>query len=212
MTILLTDAGPAPADALLTRIGGRPLAPAGTGWPTCATCGGPLQFLAQIVLDPAGAEGSGVLSLFACQIDPGRCHDWSATSGANRALLFPAEGLEPIPLPALDEDTEEEVLVRSTVHALAPHTEDGDDHDAARAAWAERTGLPTRQVLGGLGGAPAWLQDDETPTCPACATPMPLAAQLQEGPDPTGAMNFGSGRGYAFTCRPCTRAAFLWQC
>ncbi|WP_371494421.1 hypothetical protein OG871_04875 [Kitasatospora sp. NBC_00374] len=41
---------------------------------------------------------------------------------------------------------------------------------------------------------------------------MRLAVQLQEGPDPVTAMNFGGGRAYAFTCSPCTGAAFLWQC
>ncbi|GGN23386.1 hypothetical protein GCM10011609_76180 [Lentzea pudingi] len=83
------------------------------------------------------------------------------------------------------------------VTALRPHSAD------------ERTEEP---VLGRLGGEPDWLQDDETPACPTCATRMTFAAQLEEGYDFSTAANFGGGgRGYVFHCRPCGNAAFLWQ-
>lgn len=223
MTILLTDAGPVPGDAPVTRIGGVPLAPRGTRWPHCGTCGGPMQFLAQILLGPegtggagsgAGAEGSatGVVALFACQNNPGGCRDWEAFSGANLVLVLPADGLLPVARPALAEDADEHVLVRATVHAAARQTERAADYTAARSAWAERTGVPPKHVLGQYGGEPDWLQYDQTPSCPSCATGMPLVAQLQEGPDAIGAMNFGfGGRGYAFACVPCGHGAFLWQ-
>ncbi|MFJ3792841.1 hypothetical protein [Kitasatospora sp. NPDC090091] len=68
-------------------------------------------------------------------------------------------------------------------------------------------------MLGRLGGEPDWLQYDETPSCSSCARPMAFVAQLQEGPDPVTAMNFGGGgTAYAFACEPCAGAAFLWQC
>lgn len=195
-----------------------------------------MQFLAQILLDEVeGAAGAGeagrpgsVLALFACQNDPGGCADWDPASGGNRALVFPAEGLEPIPLPEPEQsddesddedeydeddyDDEENVLLLDGTRAVARAPEDESDYARAREAWATRSGRPTSDVLGQLGGAPAWLQWDQTPSCRACARPMPLVAQLQEGRDPGPVMNFGSGRAYAFACEPCAEAAFLWQC
>ncbi|KJY36107.1 DUF1963 domain-containing protein [Streptomyces sp. NRRL S-495] len=238
MTTLITEGGPVAADATVTRTGGVPLAPPGTAWPSCADCGGPLQFLAQIVLDGSGAAVAGspgpqdrVLVLFACQNRPGVCQDWEARSGANLALILPARGLAPIPLPVpadLDEDEdddeddldapdedefEEEVLLLGATRAAEPQLlPEAQDFDSARAAWAARTGRPRNHVLGQLNGTPAWLQYDQTPTCASCAEPMRLAVQFQEGPDPLTAMNFGSGRAYAFVCSPCTDAVFLWQC
>ncbi|MFJ8436971.1 DUF1963 domain-containing protein [Kitasatospora sp. NPDC094019] len=241
MTTLITEGGPVADDATVTRTGGVPLAPPGTAWPTCADCGGPMRFLAQIVLDGSGAAVTGgpgpqdrVLVLFACQNRPGECRDWDARSGANVALVLAADALVPIPLPVRsdpegredadpdededdfgdedDEDDEDLLLLGATRAAEAQFLADAPDFDRARAAWADRTGRPRTHVLGQLNGAPAWLQNDETPDCPACAEPMRLAVQLQEGPDPVTAMNFGSGRAYAFTCSPCAGAAFLWQC
>ncbi|CAN3984688.1 hypothetical protein [Kitasatospora purpeofusca] len=245
MTTLITEGGPVAADATVTRIGGVPLAPPGTAWPSCADCGGPLQFLAQIVLDRSGAAVTGgpgrqdrLLVLFACQNRPGVCRDWEARSGANLALVLPAQGLVPIPLPVPtdldegedegkgeehdpddpdefqdDEDDEDEVLLLGATRAAEPQVfPDATDFDSARAAWAARTGRPRNHVLGQLNGTPAWLQYDQRPSCATCAEPMRLAVQLQEGPDPLTAMNFGSGRAYAFTCSACTDAAFLWQC
>ncbi|MEJ8640247.1 hypothetical protein WKI68_00115 [Streptomyces sp. MS1.HAVA.3] len=63
-----------------------------------------------------------------------------------------------------------------------------------------------------LRGEPDWIQDDETPDCPSCATHMAFAAELEEDYDfATGANFGGGGRGYVFTCQPCGEAAFLWQ-
>ncbi len=111
------------------------------------------------------------------------------------------------------EDDEDEVLLLGATRAAEPQVfPDAPDFDSARAAWAARTGRPRNHVLGQLNGTPAWLQYDQRPSCATCAEPMRLAVQLQEGPDPLTAMNFGSGRAYAFTCSACTDAAFLWQC
>ncbi|GAA2790986.1 hypothetical protein GCM10010505_18270 [Kitasatospora aburaviensis] len=251
----MIDSGPIDADAPVTRVGGVPLAPEGTAWPCCSSCDGPMQFLAQIVLadldSDDGGSGSGpsaqrgVLALFACQNDPGACEDWDASSGGNRALVFPLDGLQPIPLPRPDgkdaedaddaeedgyghgnafdqdeydhedddEDDDEGVLLLGATRAVGLDQEGDPDYGRARAAWAARTGNATSAVLGQLGGRPDWLQFDETPSCSSCARPMSFVAQLQEGPDPITAMNFGGGgRAYAFVCEPCAGAAFLWQC
>ncbi|MGW1074473.1 DUF1963 domain-containing protein [Streptomyces sp. NPDC002537] len=216
MTTLMIDAGPVAADAPVTRTGGVPLAPAGAAWPGCASCDGPMQFLAQLALDdlPGGTgRGRGVLSLFMCRNDPGMCDEWDPAEGGNRALLFPADGLVPIPLPELGEDGDEETLRLGAVRAVAYETVATEDYDEGGEEWAGRTGRPSHDILGQLGGTPSWLQHDETPACPSCSRPMPLAVQLEEGPDHLTAMNFGGGgSAYAFACEPCVRAVFMWQC
>lgn len=69
------------------------------------------------------------------------------------------------------------------------------------------------QILGHVGGDPDWLQNDETPLCPTCMSPMTFIAELEEGHDYATAPNFGGGgRGYVFHCDHCTKAAFLFQC
>ncbi|MEU7605642.1 DUF1963 domain-containing protein [Streptomyces sp. NPDC041003] len=196
MTTLLLDGGPVAPDAPVTRTGGTPLAPAGTAWPTCASCAAPLQFLAQIHLgDLPGhtAPTPGVLALFMCANRPGQCEQWSPTAGGNLALLLPADRLEPVRPP---DEADQDLLGLGAVRAAVPAP----------------TAPATATILGRLGGTPDWLQYDETPDCPTCARPMDFAAELTEGPDPVTAMNFGSGRAYVHTCTPCGRAALLWQC
>ncbi|MFE2283934.1 hypothetical protein ACFXDJ_07160 [Streptomyces sp. NPDC059443] len=224
-TTLMTYAGPGEPDAPVTRTGGNPLAPAGTAWPGCATCGGPMRFLAQIVLDeegrPVAAEGLAqggraqgrVMAVFMCCNNPGMCEEWSPTAGGNRALLFPAEALRPMPVPEPEKDGDGGSLVLGAVNSVALVVMDCADYGSAREEWATRGGNSPANVLGQLGGEPDWLQGDETPSCPACTRPMDLIAQLEEGPDYATAMNFGGGgSAYSFACAPCARAVFLWQC
>ncbi|MFJ9942589.1 hypothetical protein [Streptomyces erythrochromogenes] len=195
MTTLLLDGGPVAPDSPVSRTGGVPLGPAGMVWPVCGACAGPLQFLAQLVLD------AGVLALFMCAHRPGGCAQWSPSAGGNLALLLPAGDLVPVPVP---RGADPEVLGLGAVRAAVP-----SGAGAAAEAGAATEG---RAVLGSLGGEPDWLQYDETPDCPSCARPMGFAAGLEEGPDPVTAMNFGSGRAYAHVCGGCGRAALLWQC
>jgi hypothetical protein len=182
--MLLIYDGVTTADAATPRTGGIPLVPAGSVWPTCRECEGAMQFLAHLPLD------IGVVAVFFCQNDPGMCGDWDPTGGANRAYLFSGE-LAPASVPA------DGASLLGAVTALRLHPAD------------EPTDAP---VLGRLGGAPDWLQGDETPGCPSCATRMTFTADLEEGHDFATSANFGGGgRGYLFSCQPCGEAAFLWQ-
>ncbi|WP_394617627.1 hypothetical protein JNUCC0626_00575 [Lentzea sp. JNUCC 0626] len=172
------------ADAPVLRTGGVPLVPAGFTWPLCRECGEAMQFLAHLPLD------FGTVAVFMCQDDPGMCDCWDAVSGANRACLFTG------PLSAAVVPAEGETLL-GAVTALRPHSDDEPAEES---------------VLGKLGGEPEWWQNDETPVCPSCTTPMTFTAQLEEGHDHTTAINFGGGgRGYVFHCQACEEAAFVWQ-
>jgi hypothetical protein len=176
-----------------------------------------MQFLVQVLLDgrarPTGrVDGRAelVMSIFMCQIDPGMCEAWSPTDGANRAFLFPADELEPMAAPAVEDRT---VLYLGAANSVELAESPLDDYGSAREEWASAGDRELPHVLGQLGGTPHWLQGDETPSCEGCGMDMELTAQWEEGPHYATAMNFGGGgMGYAFTCGPCRKAAFLWQC
>ncbi len=213
-TTLMTYAGPVDDRAPVTRTGGVPLVPAGFTWPQCAACSGPMQFLAQLLVNAPGTQGAGpaasaecVLPVFMCQNDPGLCDEWDPVAGGNRALLFPRAGLTAAPVPAEGRTLLQETCgVDCTVTGAAPYHK-------ARSHWSQAHGRPVRDVLGQLGGVPSWLRHDETPICPSCTRPMSFMAQLEEGRDYRTAMNFGGdGCGYVFACAPCREGSFLWQC
>jgi hypothetical protein len=73
-----------------------------------------------------------------------------------------------------------------------------------------------------IGGAPGWIQYDDTPACPACGGTMKFAAELEGFGEWDGSQaqyigqNFGdAGSSYIFLCaNECgpRGAAFLWQC
>jgi len=92
------------------------------------------------------------------------------------------------------------------VSYLAARAQDTDDDD-----YCEAVDAPASQVVGKLGGAPLWIQADETPNC-ECGARMAFVAQLECSGG--GGINFGDcGTGYAFVCPSCReRAKFLWQC
>jgi hypothetical protein len=167
-----------------------------------------MQFLAQLPLD-ALEEASGhedqTLLLFQCQNDPGMCDDWDANGGGNAALLVSSSSREPLQVPIGETLLSSETRL-SRVSYLAVHAQKTDDDD-----YCEAVDAPASQVVGKLGGAPLWIQADETPNC-ECGSPMTFVAQLEcRG---GGGINFGDcGAGYAFVCPSCrARAKFLWQC
>ncbi|WP_159672502.1 hypothetical protein [Streptomyces mexicanus] len=129
---------------------------------------------------------------------------------AHQALLFPTDGLQPLPQP---DDVDQDLLLLGSVRAVSLVHVDEPDYDKASEEWSARNAHSASSVLGHFGGRPAWIQGDETPSCLSCAPPMSLVVQLEEGPDHSTAMNFGGcGGAYAFACELCGRAKFLWQC
>jgi hypothetical protein len=195
MTTLMIYAGSGDGTGLATRTGGLPLVPAGFAWPHCATCGGPMRFLAQLLPDPRG-----LVSIFMCHNKPGLCEEWDPAEGGNRAFLFATEALAGASgAPAADTVLSEV----STVELVAVEAEYGD----ACEAW-----IDPGAILGQLGGRPGWMQHDDVPDCATCAEPMSFVAQLEEGREGGSTMNFGGGSAYVFVCKPCGEAAFLWQC
>ncbi len=197
--LLIHDPQPPAETEPVTRFGGRPPGP-DAPWPTCRSCQTPQQFLGQIRLeDPAR-----LLLLFQCEYDPGACETWEADAGANHAETLLLDGtplaLRPVPTTGL--------TTRPATYGARTEPSSAADYDTARNAWTGRG----RDILGLLGGAPSWIQGDQTPACPDCAAPMRFVAQLEQGPDAASEMNLGGGCAYVFECTCAHRPArLLWQ-
>jgi hypothetical protein len=188
-----------------TVFGGRPSAPNGSiEWPVCRLCEGNMQFLGQL----RHGESGRLLLLFMCQNEPGLCDEWNSDGGGNKVLSVTSSSLQLVQPP-----TQGEVL-RPTRYGAKVIEHPENDYDAARGTWAASNSASPREILGQLGGAPAWVQNEEVPICASCGESMQLVAQLEQGPDSETEMNFGGGGcAYVFSCS-CNpeNAKFLWQC
>ena len=197
-----------PASHARGSIGGAPLAEATTRWPMCRTCGGPMQFLAQLPLDECGiselASRGQHLLMFQCGNDPGMCDEWDANGGGNAALLVSDKTLQKLEAPPGPTLLDAESPITFQEYDDSRQDESPDDA-YCQALEADR------RVLGKVGGRPLWIQNDETPSCD-CGAKMMFVAQLENHGG--GGINFGdSGAGYAFACPTCPRSAkFLFQC
>jgi hypothetical protein len=204
VSLLIADAGTGLKDG--TRFGGQPMAPRdGFSWPTCASCESEMHFLGQLRADEQSGED--LLLLFMCQSDPGMCDEWDADAGGNKVVAVSADGA------ALAKPADKKNALRPTSYAAKIAHVAGDDYDTARSEWSKSSGKSQRQVLGQIGGRPAWLQGEEIPSCNACSEPMSFVAQLEEGPDADTSMNFGGGGcAYVYRCG-CSKdqAKMLWQ-
>jgi hypothetical protein len=166
-----------------------------------------MQYLGRISIPGDVASERHVL-LFMCQNNPGGCNEWEPGGGGNLAQVVVGPITKDVAVPTTGATLRETAYSASIVSSLL------EGYVAACKAWAKENGMALREVLGQIGGHPAWLQADETPSCDACNKPMRFLAQLEEGPDWRTAMNFGGcGWAYVFDCS-CgnPRGKFLWQC
>jgi hypothetical protein len=130
------------------KLGGIPWGLPRSSWPRCRSCKAPQVLLAQLVhhaerLD-LGAVGR-VVFVFQCA-DQERCATADGASGANAVVVVDAADLEhgPTRLP----HPEMEVVTEARVLKWKEHeVEDGETNDEGTA----------------VGGAPCWLQRDDTP-------------------------------------------------
>lgn len=191
--------------ASLAQFGGSPVLAAGERWPACAGCDQPMQFFLQFPLAslPASfaARGAGILQLFYCSQDDGKCETWRPFSGTHlvRVLTGPAmpathpTGLAPFPVCAIEQWQELSDYPQPAEHDELGLVYDYDVPNKRMSVTCGDLGVVVRDLpiepdaseaiaiaAAGdkLGGWPMWVQDVEYPVCPQCDRRMELVFQV----------------------------------
>ena len=192
--LLLKGDAPDP-EAIVTRVGGRPLAPLHFVWPTCGECGAAMQFLAQVRLSDAEPSWSDrLLLVFACQDPASLCACGEPGSSASFAVCVGLDDLAP------REPPSEALHALRPVDGLVCRPFEGAYEDARAAVQ------PPDFVFGHLGD-PADSVSGFVPICPRCEGPMRFVVQLEQGWDADTAMSFNGVTAFAYACAACPETA-----
>lgn len=173
---------PVPLTDASTRFGGQPAWTGPPTWPLSASLREPMTFVGQVLLPPADDRPERLLLLFLAGRDGEDVENtWEPEAGENALLCQPGR-------------------VPGFVDTIAAPTGPSVGEDVAVTLVP---GDP--DTLSYVGGAPTWLQQDETPPG------FDFAFQLDSTELPF-AVNFGdAGVGYAFVDHRAGEGRFLWQ-
>ncbi len=222
-----------------SRFGGAPEMPAGEAWPVCAGCDDPMRFFLQVDLDalPPGApgRGTGLLQLFYCSRDDGKCETWSPFSGTHLVRILKGSGAETAAPP--DVETFPAGFIEGWAAEVdAPDPQEHEplgivyDYDFRAKSVTVRCAefgielpalsfdlspaetISTASAGDKWGGWPNWVQGVEYPACPECAKPMRLLLQV-DSEDNVPYMFGDVGCGHITQCPEHTDVlAFGWAC
>ncbi|MBM82305.1 MAG: hypothetical protein CMJ78_17195 [Planctomycetaceae bacterium] len=204
------------------KIGGCPVLYEETEWPVCDSCDSEMDFLAQISLkDPMQLSRKFDMAYaFMCPADSD-CETWDPWSGSNCVILQRHSENAYVGTRRATPDFGSYPDYKVTFSESAEPDVDTADVDVASRL---RTQVSSETKIGGV---PAWIQSNESPTCPECGGDMAFIAQLKaelDGQLPADrgqwenyhTLKFGDvGLGYLFLCKDeccADGAAFLWQC
>ena len=211
----------APIAAAVTKFGGQPHWVAAPQWPLSRLTEKPMQFIAQIRLDPPLFAGVGgrMAYLFMSGDDEYVDSTWEPDGGENALVIQPGLYDGPsAPLRAgpslyrLVEQPGQSHYEREPVEfGIESHLVQEPDYQPRdeRAEWtAQATEAYVRGLSGNkIGGAPLFLQGDEFPP----GATWRLVMQLDSAAVPF-FVNFGdAGVGYAFIDESERLGRFLWQ-
>lgn len=196
----------------VTKFGGKPVWLTEPQWPLSAGSGNPMQFIAQIALDPEIFPGTAgkVAYLFMTSDDDEAAETWDPDSGDNAVIIQP-NGILHVPVaplrhgPTLFEPIEvennlyepqlREFTVSLTTEEEQPLIQD-DQYD----------NLSGNKI----GGTPYFIQSEEYPHDQPENWSLLLQLDSENVPF---YINFGdAGIGYAFINKAGTLGKFLWQC
>ena len=194
----------APIRETVTKFGGNPVWKKERQWPIATRTGAPMQFIAQIALEPLGFPGK--MAYLFMEGEGGAGDTWEPEGGANALIIQPSDVAPPVqtkqltdgkrlfelkPLPQGNVRQKQECEYAVTLRE-EPDTELDDNDDGCRNK---------------IGGLPKWLKEDETPGDGEWL----LLLQLDSSGVPF-EIDFGeSGVGYAFISADGKRGKFLWQ-
>jgi uncharacterized protein YwqG len=225
-----------------SRFGGLPWLAPGEDWPSCTTCGRPLQFFLQVDLGTLPPElygrfGAGLLQLFYCTNDACSATHWEAFgSGKVVRMVDPNEfadaDVPPVDSPAPLLPTRAITgWKRQADHPHPPeHEELGVQYTydfkqrtvrvdcASDAVSIDALPVSVAEDLSialpgdKLAGWPAWVQGVEYPPCPRCGRAMQLVVQVDS--DDNIPFMFGDvGTGHVTQCPVHTdTVTFAWAC
>ena len=192
------------------RIGGVPKSMAPERWPMCGQCGQPLDFYFALDLqDPKPiAKKYRYAFFFFCDVTNGTCSPYYPW-GANRIVLLrdldatsPTKHLGPHKYHRYAvgfcekrewEQRKKEERQAFTDALLNPK------FDADGMVHVPMPRLGDTPETFHLLNEPAWIQNDETPTCPKCEGPVRFIGQIESTYDRKG-KGFPFGVAYAFLC------------
>lgn len=225
-----------------SRFGGAPWLAPGEDWPSCTTCGEPLQFflqldLAQLPAELDGRFGVGLLQLFYCTNDGCSANHWEPFSSGKMVRIVDSNEFADAPVAPTEPAVA--LLPAKTVRDWKrqpdhPHPPEHEELGITYTFDFKRNvvrvecpsdgvtldGLPTSApedlstALPGdkLAGWPAWVQGVEYPTCPRCGRVMQLIFQVDS--DDNIPFMFGDvGTGHVTQCPVHTdTVTFAWAC
>lgn len=211
-----------PITTPIFKLGGNPVFVSHIEQPICQHCGQKMDFIGQIRLDAPLplSDRYQIAYIFMC---PGQydergwleCPTFTPLSGANVVLLQVDSGLALVP----------ETAARCPDYLMTFTPAQEPDVDISDFDLNEDLYMQVAETSK-IGGVPAWIQNNETPSCPHCGKSMRFVAQIDaalDGPLPVDTtqweryhfLDFGDvGIGYVFICPDdCSpTGAFLWQC
>lgn len=199
---------PAKFDLVLNRAGGRPSSwGAGSRWPKCKHCSGPMRFLFQLLGQESGGQldfpGKQALQVFCCERTDGQaaCPVAKPFSGANLAVfrdqihskvLSSSQEAMPVYEISLEPGFDDLRVSPEFFPAF-------EAQNATQAKWALECSRVDR-----FGGA-APLSRANQIDCAGCFQPMQFYAQFS---DPAVSAPFTSGKSYLLSCQDCMLLAF----
>lgn len=200
MGLITFSKAKAPVTRPVTKFGGQPCWIGEPQWPLSRATGDPMQFICQIRLpvDPRFGEQRMAFVFMSgddtWDLTPEAPATWEALAGENAVILQPA-AFDPV--------------VATTPLEVGPTLFRGQQpvelnvHESVEDPPFDPDRLDSR-----IGGEPAWLQSDETPTDGSWI----FLAQIDSTTDEF-EINFGdAGVAYVFVEEGGRQARFLWQC
>jgi hypothetical protein len=181
---LVLRPSPSPITEPVTKLGGFPTWTDTPAWPLSASLGKPMPFIGQVQLPAIGSAPARLSHLFLAQDDEEDIEDtWEPDAGENALICQPGRLA---PFLTTEPRTEGPIYVSDIAVTLVPVAAD-------------------EQPGSFIGGAPMWLQADETPAG------FTFVFQLDSTQLPFPVNFGGDGIGYAFVDLATGEGRFLWQ-
>ncbi|MFL5814072.1 MAG: DUF1963 domain-containing protein [Bdellovibrionia bacterium] len=206
-----------------TQYGGTPLLKEDEPWPNCKSCSSPFALVYQVDLQKLplsvrkSITGKGVFQIFHCLKES--CLNRLGESDEDDHYAYLCRI---VPRSELAQTKEKKALLEKRGIKAWKRQEDGLDYPnilsqnqleklptelrslvanvSFEEAYAQHYPVQTDKI----GGAPSWLQSDETPRCPQCPRDkglMKFLMQFNSGKEEKSELEFGdSGCAYVFQC------------